>query len=315
MSAAAPRGTWHAGCHPLVSPMQLTTRPGRRGRRDLAVADYIQVTWPLALIVGSLALIFELDRTTGSAPVQHLYYFPIVVAGASFGLTGGLLAALAAVVLYHSTNPQLLTFHYEHWDVLQIAVFVAVGLITAKLTGDARRLHRLAMTDDLTGLHNLRSFEQKLEAMVRTSRDGRTPLSLLVIDLDRLKTLNDVHGHLAGAEAVRTVGHLIGAWTPPDGVACRYGGDEFVVAIPNCTSTQAIALADRLRQQVNDTAPVLAGIEFPATTLSVSVGVATRPVDQTELDSANDSGEALFRLADAALYSAKQDGRNHVHLA
>jgi len=295
--------------------MQLTTRPSNRGRHHDAVADYIQVTWPLALIVGSLALIFELDQTTGSAPVQHLYYFPIVVAGATFGLRGGLLAALAAVILYHSTNPQLLTFHYEQWDVLQIAVFVGVGLITAKVTGDARRLHLLAMTDDLTGLHNLRSFEQKLEAMVRTSRDARTPLALLVIDLDRLKALNDVHGHLAGAEAVRTVGNVIGAWTPTGGVACRYGGDEFVVALPNCESTQAIALADRLRQQVNDTVPVLAGIEFPATTLSVSVGVATRPADQTEVDPANDSGEALFRLADAALYSAKQDGRNHVHLA
>jgi GGDEF domain-containing protein len=74
-------------------------------------------------------------------------------------------------------------------------------------------------------------------------------------------------------------------------------------------------LAERLRQQVIDTAPVLAGIEFPPTTLSVSVGVATRPADQTEIHPANDSGEALFRLADAALYVAKQDGRNHVHLA
>ena len=295
--------------------MQLTTRPGHRGRRDLAVADHLHVTWPLTLIVGSLVLIFELDRTTGSAPVQHLYYFPIVVAGVTFGLAGGLLAALSAVLLYHSANPHLLTFHYEHWDVLQIAVFVAVGLITARLTDDARRLHLLAMTDDLTGLDNLRSFEEKLEAMVRTSRDARAPLALLVIDLDRLKALNDVHGHLAGAEAVRTVGHLIGAWTPPGGVACRYGGDEFVVAIPNCTSTQAIALADRLRQQVNDTAPMLAGIGFPATTLSVSVGVAIRSADQAETNPANDSGEALFRLADAALYSAKQDGRNHVHLA
>jgi diguanylate cyclase (GGDEF)-like protein len=295
--------------------MELTTRPGKPGRHDFGFADHLHITWPLALIVGSLALIFELDRATGSAPVQHLYYFPIVVAGVTFGLTGGLLAALSAVVLYHWANPPLLMFHYEHWDLLQIAVFVALGLITAKLTDDARRLHLLAMTDDLTGLHNLRSFEQKLEAMVRTSREIRTPLSLLVMDLDRLKALNDVHGHLAGAEAVRTVGHLIGAWTPPGGVACRYGGDEFVVAIPNCTSAQAIALAERLRQQVSDTAPVLAGIEFPAKTLSVSVGVATSSVDQSDTGPANDSGEALFRLADAALYSAKQDGRNHVHLA
>jgi diguanylate cyclase (GGDEF)-like protein len=295
--------------------MRLTTHQSHRGRHGLGVAAHIQSIWPLALILGSLVLIFQLDRTTGSAPVQHLYYFPIVVAGVTFGLAGGLLAAMSAVILYHWANPYLLTFHYEHWDILQIAVFIAVGLITAKLTDDARRLHLLAMTDDLTGLHNLRSFEQKLEAMVRTSRGSRASLTLLVIDVDRLKALNDVYGHLAGAEAVRTVGHLIGAWTPPGGVACRYGGDEFVVAIPNCTPTQAITLADRLRQQVNDTAPLLAGTAFPATTLSVSVGVASRLGDQTAMTPADDSGEALFRLADNALYRAKQDGRNHVHLA
>jgi len=85
-------------------------------------------------------------------------------------------------------------------------VFIAVGAISAKLAGVTRRLHQLAMTDDLTGLHNLRSLEARLRHMVRNARATETPLSLLVLDVDRLKSLNDVHGHLAGAEAVRTVG-------------------------------------------------------------------------------------------------------------
>jgi len=266
--------------------------------------------WQSTYVIGLLALVLELDRLTGSAPVQHLYYFPIVLAGVWFGWVGGLVTALAAVVLYHVTNPQLLSFQYEQWDLLQIAVFVAVGLITAKLTDNAKRLHALAMTDDLTGLHNLRSFEQELEGMVRSARASGTSLALLVLDLDRLKALNDVYGHLTGAAAVRTVGHVIAAWTPPGGVACRYGGDEFVVAIPRCDPARAAELADRLRRRVHATSPSLDGLDFPSTTLSVSVGVACSGFKRDD-----ETGETLFRRADSALYRAKRDGRNHVHVA
>ena len=82
------------------------------------------------------------------------------------------------------------------------------------------------MTDDLTGLHNLRSFEERLRIMVRVARETKTPLSLLVLDLDRLKSLNDVHGHLAGAEAVRTLGEVLAARLPRESTACRYGGQR-----------------------------------------------------------------------------------------
>jgi predicted signal transduction protein with EAL and GGDEF domain len=93
-------------------------------------------------------------------------------------------------------------------DLVQIALFLAVGVVTAKLTRDTNRLRRLAMTDDLTGLHNLRSFEARLATMVRASREMQAPLALLVLDVDRLKSLNDQYGHLTGAEAVRTVGRV-----------------------------------------------------------------------------------------------------------
>src|SRR6185295_6323756 len=149
-------------------------------------------------------------------------------------------------------------------DLVQVALFLAVGPITAKLTGDADRLRRLALTDDLTGLHNLRSFEARLSMMVRASRESQAPLALLVLDVDRLKLLNDQYGHLTGAEAVRTVGRVIDRGLPPGAVACRYGGDEFVMAIPQCTSFQAHRVADDLRRAVLETAPVLAGRAFPA---------------------------------------------------
>ena len=257
---------------------------------------------------------------TGSAPAQHLYYVPIVLAGIRFSRRGALSAALAAVLLYHVANPSLLRLQYEQADFVQVTLFIAVSLVTAKLTEDARRLHRLAMTDDLTGLHNLRSFEATLARMLTPGRDSGLPVAMLVLDVDRLKSLNDRYGHLAGADAVRTVGHVIAAWSPPGSVACRYGGDEFAVAVPDCGRAQASRLADRLRRAVNEVAPVLAGQAFPAGTLSISVGVACtssghdRPAVSTLAGEAR-PGEWLFRAADVELYRAKAAGRNQTCVA
>ena len=271
----------------------------------------------LALVIGALLAVFVVDRATTSAPVQHLYYLPIIIAGLRFKMRGGVIAAVAAIVLYHVANPHLLTFRYGESDFVQIALFLAVGTITAKLTHDRQRLRQLATTDDLTGLHNLRSFEQRLSRMVRATRGTQTSLALLVLDVDRLKSLNDEFGHLAGAEAVRTVGHLIGARMPPDAVACRYGGDEFVIAIPRCTPFIVHRIADELRRAVQDIAPVLAGHRFSTGTLSISIGASCASLEQhpaLPVSASRDVevGETLFRAADAALYRAKAGGRNQV---
>jgi len=295
--------------------MRLTS-PGTAQTSVRATGPLSSVT-ASAAVIAALLLVFLLDRVTGSAPMQHLYYLPIIFAGISFRMRG-LTAAFAAIVLYHLANPHLLTLHYEEADVVQIALFIAVGVTSAKLTDNAQRLHALAMTDDLTGLHNLRSFEARLATMIRQGRATGTPVSLLVLDVDRLKSLNDTHGHLTGAEAVRTVGHLIGVSLPPGAIASRYGGDEFVAALPGYPEDSARTIADDLRRTVNAAAPVLAGRLFPIGTLSISVGVACRVFDRdagpTDVGDA-ESGEALFRAADAALYAAKESGRNHVSVA
>jgi diguanylate cyclase (GGDEF)-like protein len=302
--------------------MNLTGVPLRHGFLFPDYLDFpdlqgISRTWAsIALAVTFLAM-FQLDRATESTAISHLYYLPIIFAAVRFGLRGGLAAAAASVGLYHLANRGLWDWHYGESEVLRISMYMAVAIVAARETTHARHLHELAMTDDLTGLHNLRAFEARLEHMLRAARARGTSLALLVLDLDRLKSLNDVHGHLAGAEAVQKVGHVLATRLPPEAAACRYGGDEFVVALPRCVGTEAVDIADDLRRAVNALAPMLAGIPFPAATISISVGVACWRDGQNgtlggRFD-ADTAGRALFRAADEALYVAKRGGRNRIH--
>jgi len=268
--------------------------------------------WVTLAVVSALWIIFAVDRRTGAAPVQHLYYLPIVAASLGLGRVLGITTSLVAILLYHLANLAHFTSGYTEADVVQTTLFVVVGVVTAKLSEDARRLRQLAATDDLTGLHNLRSFEARLSAMVRGSRKTGAPLVMFVIDVDRLKSINDVHGHLAGSEAVRLVGHTLAKHLPSETVACRYGGDEFAVAVSNCGDSGARSLAEELRESIQALAPFLVGKRFPRGTLSISIGIAS--LDTTGCNSATDvaAGEALFASADFALYAAKRRGRNRV---
>jgi len=292
------------------------THIGRNHHPGTRAVTRIRTDVSIALVTIVFALIFALDHFTGAAPVQHLYYLPIAYVAFRFGIRPGIGGALVAIALYHVANPHLITFGALESDSLQIAVFIGVAIVTARQATDARRLHHLAMTDDLTGLHNLRSFELRLKSMVHAARRDHTPLSLMVLDVDRLKLLNDRHGHLTGAAAVQTVGHLIATGTAADAAACRYGGDEFVIALPRADAAQAVGTAEHLRRTVHSIAPMLAGVQFPAGTLSISVGLAAQTFAGSDMPTAtmpdDEVGETLFRAADAALYAAKNSGRNRV---
>src|SRR5262249_32012865 len=126
--------------------MDLTGRPspGARfvGKPPLARA------WAAVAIATVLLLIFALDLATGSAPVQHLYYLPIIFAAVRFRMRGGLATAGAAIVFYHLANPHFLSLQYSESDILQTAVFIAVGASSAKLARTPRRLHHLPMAAD-----------------------------------------------------------------------------------------------------------------------------------------------------------------------
>ncbi|MBC7638215.1 MAG: GGDEF domain-containing protein [Rhodoferax sp.] len=162
------------------------------------------------------------------------------------------------------------------------------------------QLQRLAATDDLTMIANRRSFHASLDReLARSVRQGE-PVSLVLLDLDKFKEINDLHGHPAGDEALRNVAAALTVASRDLDTAARYGGEEFAVILPECGTDQCVAIADRLRAAVRETPAVRA--------LTASAGVATFP------DHASDS-EGLIRAADAALLQAKRDGRDRTVLS
>jgi two-component system cell cycle response regulator len=160
----------------------------------------------------------------------------------------------------------------------------------------------LVHIDDLTDLYLRRRFDTELAALIAASRTTGLAVGLLVMDLDGIKAINDAHGHLFGAYTISEVGKLIGRVISGKGFAARFGGDEFVAALPDHSLEPASAFAERIRSEV-------AGFEFVHEGVRlhprISVGVASFP---------DDGGDPtdLFRRADEALYLAKRTGKNRV---
>jgi diguanylate cyclase (GGDEF)-like protein len=158
--------------------------------------------------------------------------------------------------------------------------------------------------DDLTGLYNRRFYDQKILAEYRRSRRNLTPLSLVVIDIDHFKKVNDKYGHLAGDECLVAVSTCIKECLRRSAdISCRYGGEEFCLILPETDSKGALALAEELRESIAN-----CQINYNNSTimLTISCGISTY------LQQKNVQLEHLFAAADKALYQAKHNGRNQV---
>ncbi len=165
------------------------------------------------------------------------------------------------------------------------------------------RLEELSSHDGLTGLYNRREFENRLREEVQRARRYSKSLSVMMLDLDHFKSINDRYGHQAGDEALIAVADLIRLNARPMDVVCRYGGEELAVILPETDGSGAGIVAERVRAAVAESLTTTAqGDEIQVT---VSIGFATFPQD-------GDTGAELVRAADKALYAAKQGGRNLV---
>ena len=169
-----------------------------------------------------------------------------------------------------------------------------------------KRIEALSVTDDLTGLFNSRYLNIVLRRETkRASRNGR-PLSLLFIDLDGFKGVNDTHGHLFGSRALVEAAAVIRGSARETDVVARFGGDEFSLVLPDTGGEGAFAVGERIRERIA-AHKFLAGDGLDIH-LTASVGVATLP-DVT------DSGEGLIQAADQAMYKVKARGKNGLHVA
>jgi diguanylate cyclase (GGDEF)-like protein len=157
-------------------------------------------------------------------------------------------------------------------------------------------------TDDLTGLIAKRRFDAAYVRAVDEARRTRTPLSVMMLDLDGLKQINDTHGHPVGAHTIAEVGKLIGQVVSPHGAACRFGGDEFAAFLPNLGKRDGARVGETIRQLVAGHRFEKDGVVVRPT---ISIGVSAFPDDGATAD-------LLLRKADEALYRAKKTGRDRV---
>ncbi|MEU8078980.1 diguanylate cyclase [Catellatospora citrea] len=178
----------------------------------------------------------------------------------------------------------------------------AFNSMADRLAVQRARLTELAVRDPLTGLHNRRSFEDRLNAALSRAGRAESAVSLLMLDLDHFKAVNDRHGHPAGDQVLRTVAALLVRELRGVDMAARLGGEEFGVLLPGIGHRDAVAVAERLRAAIARCPVVLAGVTIQVT---ASFGVVSRPADGRTADE-------LLARADDALYRAKRSGRDRV---
>jgi diguanylate cyclase (GGDEF)-like protein len=166
-----------------------------------------------------------------------------------------------------------------------------------------RETHELATIDSLTAVYNRRTFKELSEPLLSRARRTRSPVSLLIFDIDHFKLVNDTHGHLAGDQVLTHFADLVRSCLRKEDLLARYGGEEFVVLLPGTTEADAVGLAERIREQVAN-AKLYTGNEDLRVT--VSVGVTGEHGEQLP------SLEGILGHADQALYAAKDRGRNCV---
>jgi diguanylate cyclase (GGDEF)-like protein/PAS domain S-box-containing protein len=164
-----------------------------------------------------------------------------------------------------------------------------------------RELQALASTDPLTGVYNHRFMQECLHRRVGEARQTERPISVLMLDLDHFRELNEEYGHDVGDRALRRVAETMRRALRPNDVACRYGGEEFVMILANAEFPSALAVAERIRRGVEGSELVAVG----ARSVTCSIGVATFPTHAS-------TPTSLLKAADLALYQAKRSGRNRV---
>lgn len=257
---------------------------------------YIQSTKPLSVLCYPLL--------NQGKPVAIVYLENSITTGAFTAERIELLQLLSGQAAIAITNAQLYAEKAEYTHTLE----QKVAERTRELEAANTRLSALSNTDGLTGIANRRRFDEVFQHEWNRARRTGSPLSVALLDVDWFKKYNDHYGHQAGDDCLRKVARVMADTACRAGdLAARYGGEEFVLLAPATDSQAALSLATRIRQQLEQQA--IPHALSPYGHVSASIGVATFvPTNETQ----EDSPKQLLIRADAALYQAKEQGRNRV---
>jgi len=236
-------------------------------------------------------------------PGDHLQADALLKAfGAATALTVPLFVSNRVIGSLQLFSSHENAFSREDAQLLWILALVSENLLTRDYANEG--LLRFAFTDYLTGLRSRGYFEQQLDLEFKRAERRRQKFSLLMIDIDHFKRLNDTFGHHVGDQMLRDVSSILMKDMREVDTVARYGGEEFVIILPETTESGAIYVAERLRRAVEQ-AKFFAGSPHSVQHLTISIGLAVYDEDaQFKRD--------LIEFADAALYAAKHEGRNRV---
>lgn len=207
----------------------------------------------------------------------------------------------------------LADFIPQYWDQIgfqplsrSILTFGMLVILLICLSGLAisERMTSLIIREGLTGLFNQIYIRQRLEEEFYRSKRYEHPLSLLMIDLDNFKALNDRYGHTAGDHLLKYFSQMISETIRPSDIAARYGGEEFLIILPETTRKEALTVAERIQKKIS-LYPFRIDSRKEEVQFTISIGVSTFP-------DSGQNAEELITLADMALYQAKKEGKNKV---
>ena len=256
---------------------------------------------------------WSLMQTGGlESPLVNLYLLVLITTALTLGKAATLLqiALIAACYLWltEASGQDSATLYFAGLAA-QFAPMILVAYVTTMLASDIRRalghIKMLSEKDELTGVLNMRAFTSAVDRVSRQSARYNHPYTILMIDSDSLKVVNDEYGHQAGNRLLQLLVQCAQAQLRETDILARYGGDEFIVMLPETTAAGAESLATRLRQRVE--AALLATRERPVTS-TVSIGIAAYPEHGASL-------EAVIERADQAMYASKEAGKNRVTIA
>ncbi|HWQ37354.1 MAG TPA: GGDEF domain-containing protein [Burkholderiales bacterium] len=276
----------------------------RESRAKLAVETWVMIVFITWVVTYSGRI---------ESPLLNLYLLPIIASSLILGklMTAIAVAAIALCYMALAYDPQRADFSaLTYWGSLLalVAPVILVAYITTMLAADIRyavdKIKQVSDTDDLTGLYNMRAFSSILQRTFKQSVRHGHPLSVVMIDSDNLKAINDAHGHETGNRLLQHLVRCIRDELRGSDVMARFGGDEFVILLPETNRHGAQEMAERIRKSIESSRFDVRGGD---TNVTVSIGIASYPEDGGNL-------EVILDKADKAMYRAKQRGRNQVAL-
>jgi diguanylate cyclase (GGDEF)-like protein len=273
-----------------------------------------ETRWKLAIetwaMIGFITTILWYTGMVDS-PLLNLYLLVIIACAITLGkimtlLEVALIASCYLYMGYQAYSVEIIAPATFTMLMAKFSPFLLVAYVTSMLASDIKsaknKITVMSQLDELTGLLNMRAFNTILEKEIAAAARYNTPYTVLMIDVDELKQINDHFGHSAGSRMVRVVASSLKNCVRNSDVLARYGGDEFVVLMPQTSTENALVAAERIRAAIDNTSFDMSGSRITAT---VSIGIASYPDGVGE-------AEAVLEKADVALYKSKHSGRNRV---